>query len=561
MSYLETYNNGQNAYLDGSGNQQLAYDGDLFFALQNTLGSTNTWWMVEAYARGQVNRTRTGPARPNWSFVSNHDQEKNRVNRIMMRDLGITPNTQWGNQTPRSFAEEYTREGERAALEKHWNDLSAINKRYTPVNVPSMYAVILTNANTVPTVYYGDLYRTDAAYWSTPTPYHAEITALMKARKAYARGAQRVDLFRNGGAPGQEVVASVRAGDGRGTGLATVLSNVPTVNTTVRVFMGANHANQAYIDVTGKNSGRLVTDGQGYLTVPVKGIKDADVNGYLGVWAPAGTEEVVATHGAIHAKWLTARSLVGNPTSPELCTLRNGGCFQWFQGGRIYWSPTTGAHVTLGDIDKRWAAQGWENGALGYPTSSEQCRDGHCIQTFQGGTITWRPDGRGGLVIWGRILARWQAEGGVGGTLGLPTGEERCGWRDGGCFQDFDRGHIYWSLPTDAQFVRGEVFNGWGRLGWENGRLGYPTTGEMCGLVRSGCFQRFQGGSMYWSLSSGAHPSWGLIGEEWGRTGWERGRYGYPIDMERCTVGARGRDCHQRFQGGTIRWSDARGFY
>jgi uncharacterized protein with LGFP repeats len=40
----------------------------------------------------------------------------------------------------------------------------------------------------------------------------------------------------------------------------------------------------------------------------------------------------------------------------------------------------------------------------------------------------------------------------------------------------------------------------WARQGGEAGRLGYPTTDEICG---GGCYQRFQGGTITWSPASG----------------------------------------------------------
>ncbi|WP_354298687.1 LGFP repeat-containing protein [Pseudarthrobacter sp. PvP022] len=45
----------------------------------------------------------------------------------------------------------------------------------------------------------------------------------------------------------------------------------------------------------------------------------------------------------------------------------------------------------------------------------------------------------------------------------------------------------------------------WGSLGFENGKLGYPVSGEVCGQPDGGCFQRFQGGTINYSLTRGTY--------------------------------------------------------
>ena len=58
---------------------------------------------------------------------------------------------------------------------------------------------------------------------------------------------------------------------------------------------------------------------------------------------------------------------------------------------QIHWSPATGAHSTSGAVKATWGATGWERGKLGYPTSDYTCglKDGGCFQHFQGGDIHW----------------------------------------------------------------------------------------------------------------------------------------------------------------------------
>jgi uncharacterized protein with LGFP repeats len=187
---------------------------------------------------------------------------------------------------------------------------------------------------------------------------------------------------------------------------------------------------------------------------------------------------------------------MGYPTGEPFCGLLRGGCAQYFQKGSIYWSPGSSAHFVRGAIKAKWGTMGWERGMLGYPIS-----------------------------------------------------DEFCGLRDGGCGQHFQNGSVYWSLSGGAHYVRGGIRERWKAQRWESGSLGYPVSDEFCGLVRGGCGQHFQHGSIYWSPSTPAVMVVNPIRAAWGSAGWEHGRYGYPIG-EAYHSGAY---WYQRFQGGTVR--------
>ncbi|MHA7303504.1 LGFP repeat-containing protein, partial [Pseudarthrobacter sp. MDT1-22] len=66
---------------------------------------------------------------------------------------------------------------------------------------------------------------------------------------------------------------------------------------------------------------------------------------------------------------------------------------QGFQNGAIYWTASTGAQISPnGPIRNAWAAQGWETGLLGYPTTGVFSIGGQSTaQNFQGGRIDWSP--------------------------------------------------------------------------------------------------------------------------------------------------------------------------
>ena len=264
-------------------------------------------------------------------------------------------------------------------------------------------------------------------------------------------------------------------------------------------------------------------------------------------WSAAtGSHAVVAETHDTYAAWGGPAGRLGWPTTGDVCGLRGDGCFQQFRGGSIYWSPVTGAHTVGGAIAVTWGHTGWENGLLGYPLTSEiPIARGGRFQRFQGGSIYWSPT-TGAHVVTGAIRDTWGRAGWEIGLLGYPlTGEIPIA--RGGRFQRFQGGSIYWSPTTGAHVVTGAIAGTWGSTGWENGYLGYPLTGEIP-LARGGRFQQFQGGAVYWTLGTGAHAVSGAIRDTWAGQGWENGRLGYPISAARVVSGAHRQD----FQGGTI---------
>ena len=204
-----------------------------------------------------------------------------------------------------------------------------------------------------------------------------------------------------------------------------------------------------------------------------------------------------------------------------------------------------------GAIGSAWAALGGGGGKLGYPTSNEMCglTGGGCYQRFQGGTIHYSP-GTGAYATWGGIRTAWGSLGFEKGKLGYPVSNEICGLTGGGCYQRFQGGTIHWSPGIGAHATWGGIRAAWGSLGYEKGKLGYPVANEICGLVNGGCYQGFQGGTIHWSPSTGAHATSGSIRTAWGALGYEHGRLGYPVSDETC--GAANGACTQDFQGGTI---------
>lgn len=280
------------------------------------------------------------------------------------------------------------------------------------------------------------------------------------------------------------------------------------------------------------------------------------------MWS-ADTGAQPSRYGAIRNTWAAnnfENGVLGYPSGGEQCGLKDGGCYQPYQGGQIHWSAKTGAQPSrYGAIRSEWAANGFEAGALGYPTSAESCglKDGGCVQSYQNGQIHWTATTGAQMTRGGAIRSLWLASNSEKGVLGYPTGTETCGLKDGGCYQSFQGGQIHWSAKSGAQLTRGAIRTEWADNGYEAGVLGYPVGPESCGLKDGGCYQSFQGGQIHWSPASGAHLTRaGAIATSWGQSGWENGPLGYPTGAETCKATG---GCSQEFQKGTLEWSPMSG--
>ena len=271
-------------------------------------------------------------------------------------------------------------------------------------------------------------------------------------------------------------------------------------------------------------------------------------NGAL--YRPPAPGAYTAVVGPIYLSWSSGvMNVIGHPTADQVCGRPGGGCTQTFRSGAMYWSPATGATYSRGAILSAYKRTGAEGGRLGYPTTGEVCglAKGGCLQLFWNGGIYWSPS-TGAHPVDGLIRGEWSHHWSQDGRLGYPTTDDRCGLRGGGCFQEFQGGAIYSSPATGAQTVLGAIRTAWAKQRWETGPLGYPTWGERCGLRGGGCFQDFQGGTMYWSPASGAHAVSGGLAYAWAVQGREVGRLGYPVSGATLSGGA----FRQTFQGGTI---------
>jgi uncharacterized protein with LGFP repeats len=268
-----------------------------------------------------------------------------------------------------------------------------------------------------------------------------------------------------------------------------------------------------------------------------------------------GTHEV---HGGILQKYLSlgGPSFLGYPITDELPTPDGVGRFNHFQFGSIYWTPSTGAYEVHGGIRHEWAAMGWERSVLGYPISDElPTPDGvGRFNHFQFGSIYWTPS-TGAHEVHGGIRDKWAAMGWERSVLGYPTSDELPTPDGVGRANHFQGGSIYWTPSTGGHEVHGGINEKWAAMGRERSVLGYPVTDELPTPDGVGRANHFQGGSIYWTPSIGAHEVHGGIRETWAAMGWERSVLGYPTSDEFSIPGGR----RSNFEHGTISWNAATG--
>ncbi|MGA4545173.1 FG-GAP-like repeat-containing protein [Uniformispora flossi] len=103
-------------------------------------------------------------------------------------------------------------------------------------------------------------------------------------------------------------------------------------------------------------------------------------------------------HGASYDRFvaLGGPRVLGYPSADESVTAPKSGTYVHFRPlgaasdtSSLYWSAATGSHLVKNAIRGSWAGQGWENSALGWPTSDEFAVPGGARSNFENGFILW----------------------------------------------------------------------------------------------------------------------------------------------------------------------------
>lgn len=170
------------------------------------------------------------------------------------------------------------------------------------------------------------------------------------------------------------------------------------------------------------------------------------------------------------------------------------------------------ADEPIGVFREKYERLGGADGPLGPATGIEAPTPdwrGGKFHTFKYGIIYWHPDIGEPFAVWGEIALEYSRLGSV--DFGYPVTDE---WPTldarGGRFNRFRSIHlpgkpessIYWTPQTGAHAVSGVFHEGWAKLRWEQGELGYPTGDEF----QDGKYRRinFERGHMVWAQDTGA---------------------------------------------------------
>ncbi len=324
INILEDWNSSDPNYFNKIGNPQLTMDVSLKGALNHGLSDSKNRWGLNAIVyqslANRANDSTENEVIPNYSFIRAHDNNSQDQIQNAIRDL-----------TGKDY-HTFTQADEKKGIDAYIKDQNSTVKKYNLYNIPSSYAILLTNKDTIPRVYYGDLYTDGGQYMEHRTRYYDTLTNLLKSRVKYVSGGQSMQTMSIGG--NNNVLTSVRYGKGamkatdsgtaetRTQGIGVVVSNDQNLklgaNDTVVLHMGAAHKHQEYraavlttdngvvnytsdqnapVAYTNANGdlylfGRnLIINGQEEANTAVKGYANPDVSGYLAVWVPVGASD------------------------------------------------------------------------------------------------------------------------------------------------------------------------------------------------------------------------------------------------------------------------------
>jgi uncharacterized protein with LGFP repeats len=235
--------------------------------------------------------------------------------------------------------------------------------------------------------------------------------------------------------------------------------------------------------------------------------------------------------------------------------IKDGGAYpagagfgQNFAGGKIFFTPETGAHIMAGAIlDKYLSLGGPADGDLGFPNIDEGAGKAPNSRntTFSAAddpVIFWTPD-TGAHVVRGALNAAWDRLGGSAGVLGVPS--EDAVYRGDLVNQTFTGGQLSWNRKTNAFTttppelaeqlaglqVPGDVtsaINAARRVaGGPMGPLGAADGGQYQ-IPPDGVGQNYVGGKIFYSPATGANVVTGQILAKYESVGGPQGDLGFP---------------------------------
>ncbi|MBO0865760.1 MAG: LGFP repeat-containing protein, partial [Mycobacterium sp.] len=199
---------------------------------------------------------------------------------------------------------------------------------------------------------------------------------------------------------------------------------------------------------------------------------------------------------------------------------------QDFAGGKIFFTPGTGARELYGAVLDKYESLGGPAGSdLGFPTINEVpglSGPDSLVSTFSAGdnpVIFWTPD-HGAFVVRGAMNAAWDKLGSSKGVLGVPVGDETYSGET--VSQPFSGGQVSWNRMTKAfstvppelaQQLTGlqvpidptaAINMAWRAAGGPSGPLGAKQGGQYP-IGKDGLAQNFAAGKVFYSFATGAN--------------------------------------------------------
>ena len=345
LNILEDWDHTDPDYVNKMGNPQITMDDKWKTTINSVLNKdlTGTGSMADLIGtdtdKSMVNRTKLDGSEsviPNYAFIRAHDSMSQENIQQAIKD--VTKSSQYPNGKDYTT---FTDAEEKKGLDLYRKYQQSTEKKYNLYNIPSSYAMLLTNKDVIPRVYYGDLYFDGSEYMSEKSIYFDAISNLLKSRIKYVAGGQSMSVDKN------DVLTSVRYGKGvktasdkgtdesRNEGIGVIISNKPSLtlgdSDKVVLHMGAAHKKQKYrallltnSSYDSKNDGtsqastgiisydsdskaptattdengdlvftnkNLTVDGKTEENTAIKGTKNPCVTGYLAVWVPVGAKD------------------------------------------------------------------------------------------------------------------------------------------------------------------------------------------------------------------------------------------------------------------------------
>lgn len=261
----------------------------------------------------------------------------------------------------------------------------------------------------------------------------------------------------------------------------------------------------------------------------------------------------VEANDAITAAWQASGGDGGvlGPRQGEVYAVGSGFA-QDFTGGKMFFTPATGAHLMSGAILAKYESLGGPaDSDLGFPTIDEgpgrapNSRNS-TFSASDNPVIFWTPD-TGARVVRGPINAAWDQLGGSSGALGVPAEDER--YQGDVVSQRFTGGELSYNAKTKtfttvppelaAQLEGLQIpddpiaaINAARRAaGGTLGPLG-AAEGPPYPIGADGMGQNFAGGKIFYSPATGASVVTGQVLDKYESVGGPEGDLGFPVTGE-----------------------------